>query len=58
MQHCFADNMVDRKLYVIVIVIASSYPGWIVSTCSNSRYSETLGLGLSVNFHFGGGIPE
>ena len=22
MQHCFADNMVDRKLYVIVIVIA------------------------------------
>ena len=21
MQHCFADNMVDRKLYVIVIVI-------------------------------------
>ena len=22
MQHCFTDNMVDRKLYVIVIVIA------------------------------------
>ena len=27
MQHCFADNMVDRKLYVIVIVIATSKPG-------------------------------
>ena len=24
--------------------------------CSNSRYSETLGLGLSHNFHFGGGV--
>ena len=21
MQHCFADNMVDRKLYIMVIVI-------------------------------------
>ena len=26
MQHCFADNMVDRKLYVIVIVIAWPLP--------------------------------
>ena len=31
-----------------------SYPGWIVSTCSNSPHSETLGLGLSDNFHWGG----
>ena len=26
MQHCFADNMVDGKLYVIVIVIAQTLP--------------------------------
>ena len=25
MQHCFADNMVDRKLYVIVIVIDKTF---------------------------------
>ena len=36
----------------------SSYPGCgldKVSTCSNSRYSENLGLGLSDNFHLGEG---
>ena len=34
MQHCFADNMVDRKLYVIVIVIANN--GLLESSCVHS----------------------
>ena len=36
MQHCFADNMVDRKLYVIVIVIGI---GLTSSSLTNDNYT-------------------
>ena len=48
MQHCFADNMIDRKLYIIVIVIVRSM--W-ETTVMHKQVS-----GWTVNF--GPNFPE
>ena len=40
MQHCFADNMVDRKLYVIVIVIDIGIAAW--AECYFTDYLNTV----------------
>ena len=46
MQHCFADNMVDRKLYVIVIVIALMLQQTVVNMRNRTLYLTVLQFDL------------